>query len=128
MPHTQMARYTQIDYDREMAFIATHAPDRGRPETLGVVRAVADPDGERAEFAIIVRSDLKGAGLGRTLLEKMIGYCRERGVQELVGQVLPDNRRMLALARDLGFSSRRLAEEAVVEVRLPLRGSPAARP
>jgi L-amino acid N-acyltransferase YncA len=75
-----------------------------RPDdTLGVVRAVEDPNGTRAEFAIIVRSDLKGRGLGRLLLEKMIHYARGRGIGELVGQVMSENRRMQQLAHELGF-------------------------
>jgi acetyltransferase len=64
LPHSQMARFTQIDYEREMAFVAT-APDGGNePETLGVVRVVTEPNNETAEFAIVVRSDLKGQGFG----------------------------------------------------------------
>ncbi len=121
MPHSQMARYTQIDYDREMAFIALDAEAPGEPETLGVVRAVAMPDRTQAEFAIVVRSDQKGHGLGHALLEKMIRYCRARGVAEVVGQVLPDNRAMLDLASSLGFQRHLLPDEGVVEVRLPLR-------
>jgi acetyltransferase len=124
MPHSQLARYTQIDYDREMAFVATRL-EAGRERTLGVVRAISDPDGTRAEFAIVVRSDLKGLGLGHALLEKLVRYCRTRGTRELVGQVLPDNRRMLELAGTLGFRSRWLREEGVVEVRLALAGDPA---
>jgi acetyltransferase len=117
-PHSQLARFTQIDYDREMAFIA-HAPDR-EEETLGVVRAIADPDNKQAEFAIIVRSDVKGQGLGRALVEKMIRYCRSRGTGELVGQVLSENTPMLTLARKLGFSSQLNREAGVLEVRLRL--------
>jgi acetyltransferase len=105
-----------------MAFVATREED-GRQRTLGVVRAISDPDGTKAEFAVVVRSDLKAMGLGHALLEKLVRYCRQRGMGELVGQVLPDNRRMLELARSLGFQSRWLHEEGVVEVRLPLRGS-----
>jgi acetyltransferase len=116
IPHSQMARFTQIDYDREMAFVAL--AEGG--ETLGVVRGIADPDNERAEFAIIVRSDQKGRGLGYALLEKMVRYCRARGTREIVGQVLPDNRPMLELAQSLGFESRFLPEEGAVEVRLAL--------
>jgi acetyltransferase len=120
MPHSQLARYTQIDYDREMAFIATD-PSADPPETLGVVRAVFHPDGTEAEFAIIVQSDLKGLGLGHLLLDKLVRYCRARGARELVGQVLPDNRPMLSLARHLGFESRMLPDDGVVEVRLRLQ-------
>jgi acetyltransferase len=100
---TQLARLTQIDYDREMAFVAIVEREGGR-ETLGVVRTIADPDNRTAEFAIIVRSDLKGRGLGSLLLRKMIDYCRRRGTQRLVGEALPDNARVLALARRHGFT------------------------
>jgi acetyltransferase len=120
-PHSQLARFTQIDYDREMAFIA-YAPDR-QDETLGVVRAVADPDNKQAEFAIIVRSDVKGQGLGRALLEKMIRYCRGRGTGELMGQVLTENTAMLSLARKLGFESQFDREAGNLEIRLQLTES-----
>ncbi len=101
--HTEMARLTQIDYEREMAFIATAADAAGREETLGVARAVADPDNEQAEFAIVVRSDLKGGGLGELLMRKLIAHFRSRGTRRLVGDVLKENERMLELARHLGF-------------------------
>jgi acetyltransferase len=120
MAHTQMARYTQIDYEREMAFVAVD-PGTDPPATVGVVRGVFTSDGREAEFAIIVQSDLKEQGLGRTLLEKLVRYCRERGTREVVGQVLPDNQAMLSLARRMGFESRPLPE-GVVEVRLRLDG------
>jgi acetyltransferase len=123
LPHSELARYTQIDYDREMAFIATLPADGaagGETETLGVVRAISDPDNCRAEFAIVVRSDLKGQGLGRALMEKIIRYCRSRGTRELVGQVLPANRAMLELAQEFGFASRLDPELAVVSLRLAL--------
>ncbi|MEJ8827296.1 acetate--CoA ligase family protein, partial [Variovorax humicola] len=71
LPRSELARLTQIDYDREMAFIAEGVDASGCPETLGVARTVSDPDNIEAEFAIIVRSDLKGAGLGRLLLAQL---------------------------------------------------------
>lgn len=122
LPHSEMARFTQIDYDREMAFIAIAADD-GRPsETLGVVRAISDPNNRTAEFAIIVRSDLKGQGLGQLLLEKMKCYCRERGTGKMVGQVRTDNTAMLGLAKHLGFSATLMHDETdVMEVTLLLR-------
>ena len=98
----QLARLTQIDYDREMAFIATCEREPGRFETLGVARAMADPDNISAEFAIIVRSDLKGKGLGPILLRKLIAYCRSRGTKEIVGEALADNQRVLRLVRHFG--------------------------
>ena len=101
--HSELARLTQIDYAREMAFIATRALDGGGEETLGTVRVVIDPDNRDAEFGVIVRSDLKGGGLGRRLMRKMIDHLRARGTQRMVGTVLRENAGMLELARALGF-------------------------
>jgi acetyltransferase len=101
--HSELARFTQIDYDREMAIIATSG-GVGAAETLGVVRAISDPDGTTAEFAILVRSDIAGRGLGRLLMEKIIGYCRSRGISRITGDVLASNARMLSFARCCGFS------------------------
>jgi acetyltransferase len=120
IPPSEMARLVQIDYDREMAFIATRADERGRPETLAVVRTVADPDHRRAEFAVMVRSDLKRSGLGTALMKKMIAYCRSRGTEEIVGQVLADNQAMLNLIRKLGFAVRPLPQTDRCEVKLEL--------
>ena len=102
---SELARLTQIDYEREMAFIATApmAGDGAAEETLGVVRSTTDPDNADAEFGIIVRSDLKGGGLGELLLRKLIDFHRSRGTRRLVATVLKENRRMLELAQDLGF-------------------------
>jgi acetyltransferase len=102
LPRSQLARLTQIDYDREMAFIAVSEREPGRFETLGVVRGIADPDNVTAEFAIIVRSDLKGQGLGPILLRKLIDYCRSRGIKALVGEALADNQRVIGLVRRFG--------------------------
>jgi acetyltransferase len=101
--HSELARLTQIDYAREMAFIATRPVDGGGEETLGTVRVVIDPDNRDAEFGVIVRSDLKGGGLGRRLMDKMTAHLRQRGTQRLVGSVLRENAGMLELARALGF-------------------------
>jgi acetyltransferase len=99
----QLARFTQIDYAREMAFIATR-PASGSIETLGVARVVFDPDGERGEFAVTVRSDLKGRGLGRLLMQCLLDYCAARGVGLVEGAALSGNARMHALAASLGFT------------------------
>ncbi|WP_395407548.1 GNAT family N-acetyltransferase [Pseudoduganella sp. UC29_106] len=119
LPPSQLARLTQIDYDREMAFIATVSTG-GVAETLGVARAVADPDNVSAEFAVIVRSDLKGHGLGAILMEKLIRYCRSRGTRELVGDALPHNHRVLQLARRLGFTVTPNTASGTTRMRLPL--------
>ena len=115
----QLARLTQIDYGREMAFIAVRRSAAGPEETLGEVRIAADPDNVRGEFAVIVRSDLKGQGLGRLLMECLLRYSRASGLQEVTGTVLADNAAMLGLARRLGFTSAP-PRDGVVAVRLQL--------
>jgi acetyltransferase len=119
--HSQLARWTQIDYDREMAFVAIARDAEGRERILGEARVVADPDNQTAEFAIVVRSDLKERGLGTILFSKLIRYCRDRGTAELVGEALPSNARVIALARDFGFATRTALETGVVQLRLALR-------
>jgi acetyltransferase len=121
MPHTQLARLTQIDYDREMAFVATRRTASGDAETIGVVRTVADPENETAELSIVVRSDLKRRGLGTHLLRKAIDYCRSRGTQVLAGDVLAGNESMLELARRFaGFAVSGSDEEGIVRISHPL--------
>jgi acetyltransferase len=117
---SQLARFTQIDYDREMAFIATRLGADGQPETLGVGRVVADPDNVSAEFAVTVRSDLKGHGLGRALMQKLIACCRSRGTREIVGEALPQNTRVIRLVKSLGFEVTAAPEEGTMRLRLPL--------
>jgi acetyltransferase len=116
-----LARLTQIDYAREMAFVAigkrTHA-------LLGVVRMVADPDYSRGEYAILVRSDLKGRGLGWRLMQHLIEYGKHEGLQELKGLVLADNSNMLEMCRRLGFLvAADPGDPSVRCVTLDLRGS-----
>jgi acetyltransferase len=108
-----VARLVQIDYDREMAFIASR---EATGETLGAARLVRDPDEEEAEFAIIVANDVKGAGLGRFLMERLFEWAKAKGVRRVVGQVLSDNAPMLAFVRRLGFSVRRCPGEEDVMV------------
>ncbi|MVW60645.1 GNAT family N-acetyltransferase [Massilia sp. NEAU-DD11] len=100
---SQLARFTQIDYAREMAFIATRPGPAGTAETLGVVRVAIDPDNTVGEFAIVVRSDLQGRGLGRLLMACLLDYCRARGLARVVGVALADNVGMHRLARACGF-------------------------
>ena len=117
MSHTTLARFTQIDYDREMAFIAVGRNEEGREETWGVSRAVSDADNVEAEFAIIVRSDLHGRGIGHALMDKLIDYCRRRGIRHLVGQTLRENDSMLRLAKRFGFRTTP-SDEGTVDLEL----------
>lgn len=114
--HEELAHMTQIDYDREMAFIAIAADGT----ILAVVRAISDPDNEDAEFAILVRSDLKGMGLGRLLMEKIIRYAHTKGLQSMSGMTMPTNRGMITLARKLGFNVKIQLEDGVAELKLLL--------
>ncbi len=100
LTHQFAAKLTQIDYDREMAMVAE--PEK-RGEIWGVARFFADPDNVRAEFAVAVRSDLKGRGLGYALMTRLIEIARSRGIGELFGDVLSENDAMLSMCRDLGF-------------------------
>jgi acetyltransferase len=118
---SELARLAQIDYEREMAFVATAPLEGGGEETLGVVRAICDPDNRDAEFGIVVRSDLKGGGLGERLMRKMIDYLRGHGTQRLVATVLNENTRMLELASELGFEVDALQPDpATRQIHLPL--------
>ncbi len=95
-----LIRLTQIDYDREIALIGFRDGD---DLPLGVVRLYADPDNISGEFAILVRSELHGHGLGTALMHSIIVLARQRGLTKIVGSVLRDNIRMLRLVRELGF-------------------------
>ncbi|MGZ5826958.1 MAG: bifunctional acetate--CoA ligase family protein/GNAT family N-acetyltransferase [Xanthobacteraceae bacterium] len=100
LPPAMLARLTQIDYDREMAFVLFDSANA----VAGVSRIAADPDNARAEFAVLVRSDLKGHGAGRLLMQRLGAYAQKRGIRELFGDVLAENTSMLALCRELGCS------------------------
>jgi acetyltransferase len=98
--HAFIARLTHMDYARAMAFLALD-PTSG--ELLGVVRLHADPDNVEAEFAILVRSDRQGLGLGAALMKLIVEYGRAQGTRRIIGQVFRENTRMLALCAEIGF-------------------------
>jgi acetyltransferase len=107
LSHSLAARLTQIDYDRQMALVLTDPPGtEGAWQFYGVVRISADPNNERAEFAILLRGDMTGMGLGPLLMRRIIDYSKNRGIRELYGDVLADNKSMLALSRAFGFKVR----------------------
>lgn len=99
--HTFIARLTQLDYARSIAFLAI---DERTGAMLGSVRLHADANYDTAEYAVLVRSDLKGRGIGWTLMQLAIEYARSEGIREIEGQVLQQNTTMLAMCRELGFS------------------------
>jgi acetyltransferase len=104
--HATAARLSQIDYDREMALILTE-PHGGEPDAIyGVVRLIAAPYNERAEFAIIVGHPLTGRGIGTLMMSRILAYARDQGIREVFGVVLADNGPMLRLCDRLGFTHR----------------------
>ena len=117
-----LARLTQIDYAREMAFVAL---DRQSGALLGVARHTADPDLARADYAVLVRSDLKGRGLGWALMSHLIAHARARGIGVLHGDVLTENTTMLNMCADLGFEIKAVPDDPTMrEVVLPLGAEP----
>ncbi|MBZ6391578.1 MULTISPECIES: bifunctional acetate--CoA ligase family protein/GNAT family N-acetyltransferase [Pantoea] len=117
--HDDLANMTQIDYDREMAIVAVRQHN-GADEIIGVTRAISDADNIDAEFSVLVRSDLKGLGMGRRLLEKMIRYTRDHGLQQLNGITMPHNTGMITLARKLNFRVNIQLDDGIVSLNLPL--------
>jgi acetyltransferase len=118
--HAVVARFTQIDYARSMAFVALTEDQR---ELLGVARLAADPDYTRAEYAVIVRSDVKGRGIGWALMLHLIRYAESEGLRDLHGDVLAANERMLSMCRELGFDIAASSEDLSlrkVSLKLPL--------
>jgi len=120
LDHEFAARLTQIDYDREMALVA-EAEEGGCPVLLGTVRIVADPDNVAAEYGIMVRSDLKGQGLGYRLMTEIIAYSRSRGLERISGEILRENATMLRMAEELGFKCEAVPDEpGLVKVTIAL--------
>ena len=113
--HQSAARLTQIDYSREMAFVALDGED-----LLGVSRLATDPEGEAAEFAVMVRTDRQRVGIGECLMDMLIGYARDHGLHRLHGTVMRENRRMLTLCDKLGFERMASEDPSLIEVSLAL--------
>ncbi|MFC7047601.1 bifunctional acetate--CoA ligase family protein/GNAT family N-acetyltransferase [Emcibacter nanhaiensis] len=121
LQHEFIARLTQIDYARAMAFIAI---DPDSDEMLGISRLAADPDNVRAEYAVITRTDMKGHGLGWALMQRLIHYAEAEKIEELWGQVAIENHTMLQMCRELGFEIHQEPTDAslkLVTLSLPVK-------
>lgn len=118
--HEALANLTQIDFDREMAFVAVATTSQGEPEIIGVSRALINPDNTDAEFAVLIQSDMKGRGLGKILMGKIIDYCRAKGTYQMSGITMPSNRGMLMLAQKMGFELDVHFEDGSADMRLVL--------
>ncbi|MGB5082226.1 MAG: GNAT family N-acetyltransferase, partial [Burkholderiales bacterium] len=110
-----LARFTQIDYDREMAFVAVRT-ENGHDAEIAVARYVTHPDGETCEFAVAVADAWQSKGVGRRMLGRLIEVARWRGLKVMAGQVLATNQPMLALCAKLGFEIIDHPEDAALKV------------
>ncbi len=116
--HEFIARLTQLDYARAMAFVAFDEPTN---ELVGVVRIHSDSIYETGEYAILLRSDLKGRGLGWALMQLIIEYAKSEGLKTISGDVLQENTVMLEMCRNLGFEVKTdLVEHHICDVKLTL--------
>jgi acetyltransferase len=119
LPPTMLARFTLIDYDREMALVAVYKDRRAEPNgeitsterIIGVSRYITNPDQSSCEFALVVADDFNGKGLGTRLMESIMDVAREKGLAEIDGLVLANNPGMLKLMRSLGFTVKSFAED-----------------
>jgi acetyltransferase len=128
LTQTMLVRFTQIDYDREMALVATIADEsedvpEGKELQIGVARYVLNPDGESVEFALAVGDDWQKCGVGRKLMTALIDTARQKGYRAVVGDVLSSNGKMFGLMTSLGFTIHPHPEDtAVKRVVKPLTG------
>lgn len=119
LSHKMLARFTQIDYDREIALVAIQETD-GTERMLGVARVMTAPGEEESEFAILVGDVWQGKGIGAELLQRCLDISKEQGIRKVKGFVLAENRNMLALGRKIGFKMERIPGAAEYELSLDL--------
>jgi acetyltransferase len=102
LTHEQLASFTQIDYNREVAIVAV-AKENGKEKIVGVNRLVYYPNSEKYEFAIVVRDQWQAKGVGKILMDKLFRIAKDKGIKEIYGSVLAENSKMLNFAKKLGF-------------------------
>ena len=112
-----LARFTQIDYDREMALVAVIKEHTAEARILGVARYVSNPDKQSCEFALTVADEWQKKGIGRQLMHRLMAVARDRGIEIMEGEVLSNNSKMLRLCERLGFHASRSEDPDVVSVR-----------
>ncbi|HYB75335.1 MAG TPA: GNAT family N-acetyltransferase, partial [Nitrososphaerales archaeon] len=103
LPHGDLVRFCNIDYDREMAIVA-EVKQGGRSREIGVARLIAEPDQKRGEFAVVIADQYQGRGLGRKLLDMLIDIAEGKHLGSIYGVILRDNTPMLSLCKEMGFS------------------------
>ncbi len=119
----QLARFCQIDYDREMSLVVFRSQADGSTQALGEARLIADADNQQAELSIVIRSALQGQGLGRLLMQHGIDYARAQGIARLHSETLAENRRMQHLAQICGFSLEKSDDPRTISLIMVLRDS-----
>jgi acetyltransferase len=117
LPHEALVRFCNIDYDREMAFIA-EARDGERKIEIGVSRLILEPNKKRGEFAVVVADKYQGTGLGIKLVDMLIEVAKEKRVESIFGIVMAENLKMIRLCEKLGFTIRREEENVIAELRI----------
>ena len=120
LSNEMLARFTQIDYDRDMALVALQRVDE-EEKMLGVARLISDPDVTKAEFSIAIGDPWQGKGVGAKLLEQLVDIGKEHGLEFLWGVVLPENTNMLALGRKLGFTISRVPQSSDYELKIDFK-------
>ena len=111
-----LARFTQIDYDREMALVAIIGDHTPNPRILGVARYISNPDRQSCEFALTVADDWQKKGIGGQLMQRLMNVARDRGLEIMEGDVLSRNPKMLRLCEKLGFRRVHNADDPEVVV------------
>jgi acetyltransferase len=125
LPHSDLVRFCNIDYDREMAIVA-EVTEGGRRHEIGVGRIIAEPDHGRGEFAVVIADRYQAKGLGRKLVDMVIDIAVEKRLTVIYGVVLKDNSPMLSLCREMGFTMK--PKEDYYEVELSLQDGEASQP
>lgn len=121
MDHRMAARFTQIDYDREMAFVVTDPDSDSERRLYAVVRLIREPSLNSAEFSLIVNHVVAGQGLGTLLMRRIISYAKTQGLNEIYGEVLKENKAMISICRKVGFSIHNNPKDfGIVDVRLDM--------
>jgi acetyltransferase len=120
LPHSMLARFTQIDYDREIALVAM-SESQSTERMLGVARVICERNMKHAEFAVVVGDPWQGKGIGAALLQRCISIAKERGIEKVMGTVLAENTQMLALGKKLGFNIKKVSGAAEFELSIEFR-------
>jgi acetyltransferase len=121
LPHDALVRFCNIDYDREMAFIAeTTDTEGGQPRRIeiGVSRLILDPNKKRGEFAVVIADKYQGRGLGTKLVDMLIEFARDKDVESIYGVIMSSNMAMIRLCEKLGFTTRREHDNVMAELKL----------